>query len=196
MAIEPIASTYFQTAPVTFFKVLGYMTGESAEWLYEGLLEINTDQGTFRPNWHAESGPTLHGRMGVQSEGYGPVFWLRSSGFDTHINQITLNSERATFGPAEGGEAFSPDGGMDDVLIYHPNDLLVRTEVEAPTIFGQTWNQDRSSYLVTHDSSFGWLSNPVCSVHINQLEFNWTGESYYWNGNYDQRPIPELMEAP
>lgn len=194
MAIEPIATTYFQTAPVTFFKVLGYMTGQTAEWLYAGFLEINEDQATFRPSWYTESGPTLHGRMDIGDSGYGPVFWLRGAGFGTYINQITLNSERAASGPAESGSVFEASGGMDDVVIYRPNDLLVRTENEFPLVFGQTWDQDRSSYLVTHDSDFVMNDTPVCSAHINQLEFTWSGEEYYWLGNYDQRVIPVLLE--
>lgn len=193
MAIEPIASTYFQTAPVTFFKVLGYMTGESAEWLYEGFLEINESNATFRPNWYTETGPVLHGRMEVGDNGYGPVFWLRTAGFDTYGNEITLNSERGTANPAVTGMTISCDGGMDDVLIYRPNDLLVRTEAELPLVFGQVWNQDRSSYMVSHDSSFTDYDTPTCSAHIGQLEFVDTGDTVYWYGYSDQRPIPALV---
>lgn len=194
--IEPVGGS-FRTGPVTYFKILTYMEGGDSEFLWEpdGVTltdEFGGNPGTgefYTPNWFFESGPTLHGSFSSEDT-FGPLFWVSYDGFNgTKIWQARRNSETGSYSnPSYTGAI---DGGMDDLLIYRPTDLFVRktagdADPEHP-LFGQTWERDDSSYLVTHQS--GFMSPDVGAGR------EYPGTSQVWIHQLITAPTPSIIYA-
>lgn len=197
--INPIGSV-FQTFPAAYFKVLTYLADDSSEQIGQASFESN---GLLYPTWEKQVGPTTHGDrrvFWVESYKGGSIVELYNSDIGTSIDgnppadQIVIH----------GGDSFGDlDGGMDDLIIYRPNDLFLRKEIDGiENSFGMIWERHEDTFLVTYDSGYiessyeGEDDGYMNQIWIYCLEPITFPESVYTGNNITPTnitPIPPLL---
>lgn len=177
--INPIGSV-FQTFPAAYFKVLTYLADDSSEQIGDATFE---SMGLLYPMWEAQVGPTAHGIR--------RVFWVESHKGDSTAELYNADIGTSIDGVPEqiviyGGDNFGGlEGGMDDLIIYRPNDLFLRKEIgDIENSFGMAWNRHEDTFLVTYDSgSIGESYEGVVDGYMNQI----------WIYNLEPHTLPEYV---
>lgn len=168
------------TMPLVYLDgTLTYRPDGGDESIWEGYAIVEGVTNT--PVWSEVSDIVFHGtysRLGAGSRAFGPVnrgiFWVSSATVDAESSDQILFHQP----PKQAIDASNytlenigqMTGGMDDLLIYHPNDLFQRSAGDSSHAFGERFNLLDDSFLLTSDTGF-MLSAPVGRAFILRIPY-------------------------
>ena len=159
---------------VTIDGQLEYRPSAGSETIWIDVA-VSLSEGHYRVNWESATNPIIHGAYGRPGQGtsftdqdYG-MFWM---GHDHVLYHQPLKSDIGNSNVVLEG-AGDVTGGMDEMIIYHANDLFQRREpINPDDVFGTSFIIEHDAYIVTCDTGFMDQEPFGCNVWIIHIPYS------------------------